>query len=442
MRSKYFLISVFFLGLLLRVAYFLTIPLGEAPDEKYHFERIYYTAVKYQYPAGIESHTEDFPNHTYYYNPPLYYWLWAALIAPQLTKPLKPTLEAFAIFGKQLRILSFIVSIITITLSLILIGSLYPKIVVLTSVIFLLFPQWISSAFWVNSDPLFLLLIILTLGLGIKFLDTPYQDRHGLALGTLTAVTMLTKVFGSILFFGLVIGIITTQVWQRNKARALIIFTLTTAILTSWWYLQNYLLTGSFLAVSKAKLANESFTQPFSFPYYPLAVAWWTTETFIASFGPTNNIRLPTSIYLILSLMIFFFLLQLKNSKIREELLESNRKKVFIFMLSTMTAVSLLHLAIINSTISFQPQGRYLYPLFILFPILIAIGALNLRPQGSGKVLTFITAVTLIILNLWGLNCVTSRYQNVNFLPKSMACTHYEVRLPPWEEPLKLKEIQ
>ncbi len=426
------ILLLFLSGIILRLIYLFLTPLGQVPDEPYHFERIYATAVNMRFPQAIVSHKIDYQNSTYP-SPPLFYLAYAVLLVPFLHEPLPPTLTAFVQYGLYLRFVSFFLSLVTIILVARFTRSLYPKLLSLFLCILLLFPQWTASSSWVGSDPLFLLLVTLTLIKSVSLLTRPYTIKSGVLLGIFVGVSLLAKPLGPMLFGGIEIAILTAKAWQGKRIRALIMFTLTVSLVTGWWYINNYLTTGSFTAAPFVQAVVTGYTKPFSFPFYPLALLYFTSATFIGAFGPTNNIHFPVTVYLITSLTILF--LFFKAWKNRLQLMQNAKHGVLISILLTMTCFAFLQFFIINTTLSFQPQGRYLYPLFFLFPIIIASA---LSHKKSTMIVSLVSCI-LIGINLWGIHCISSWYYKLSFFPLHAGCEYDRVNLPPWEEPLKLQ---
>lgn len=434
-------IAIFFaLGLLLRLIFFFLVPIGKAPDEIYHFERIYFTSIKLKYPEAIKSHRQDYPNHTYIYYPPLYYWLNSAILSNLIKVPLPSTMDAFHLYGSVIRLLSFLISTGTLILVAWLFYSLFPKIAILILAILYLFPQWTSSSYWINVDPLLILMMVITVIVATKVLTLPYKRHYPIIMGILAGVTMNVKYFAPMLWAGIAIGIMLAKKWHKARLSSLTLFSISLLSLSGWWFVNNYLHTGSLLATPLVKSLLSIYTQPYSFPYYTFAVMLWTQETFIASYGPTNNIRLPTPVYLLISLSFLIFLFALlRNKSMHQHIVGTFNQQLFLAIVGTMTFVALIQHGLINALISFQPQGRYLYPLFFLFPLLTAAGMHALVPVRFHRLLPWLVAIILLFLNAWGMHCIASRYWGRSVLANGVGCTYHRVNLPPWHDPLELK---
>lgn len=444
MQTKTILI-LFFLAVAIRIIYFFFIPLGSSPDEHTRFGRIYYTAIKIRFPEKVQFHIS---NHTLFYSP-LYFWIAGLFLSPFLKLPLLPTWQALQVYGLQLKLLSLFFSITSLIATLYLIKKLYPQLLLYSSLILFFFPQWTSSAVWIGMDHFFLLLTAIILIVSISKLLRTYNHKSPILLGVLTGLSILTKPFGFSIMIGILVGILASRKWESRKLLAATIYILTTLFVPSFWFWTNWQFTGDPLSISSSIAFAKDFTQPFSFPFYPLGVAWWTLETFIGSWGPTNNIRLPFIVYLSIALAIVILLLiKIRDKKTQLQLIGTKNQKLFMIILFAMFLGSFIQFLYINTFISFQPQGRYFYPLFLLFPILLAVAIKRLiHPRGEQSHtpgveeswLTWLVAASLLFLNFWGLHCVSSYFYKKSIFPTDLGCVYHRVRLPEWKEPLKFK---
>lgn len=426
LRLMTFLLTI---SILLRLVYLFTIPLGKAPDELYHFERIYYTSIRLRFPDEILFHRIDYQNSTYP-SPGGYYVLNALLLSPFLKLPLLPTITAFEHYGHVLRFINLVISTVTLGLSTRMIWKLFPSSAVFILLLLYFFPQWTSSSTYISSDPLFLLLLTILLSVLVNVVMKPFRPWYALLLSLWSSLAILTKPLAPLVVFGVLAGIFSSSRWRKDRHAALFIYLAGTTLLTGWWYVNNYFSTGSFLASPEVRAVVTGYTQPFSFPYYFFGVGWWTAQTFVLSLGPTNNVRLVEVFYPLFWMFIAVLLTQYVKKPVRDSLLSKKPQKKVLIILTAMTFFAVIQFIIVNTTLSFQPQGRYLYPLVLLFPIVVGHSLSYLTPDRTKPYLLVGTVAVLLLFNFWGLRCMQSQ---------SKGCAYYRVVLPVWQDPLTLR---
>lgn len=412
-------LAVFFAcAVLLRVLYALIVPLNQAPDElRGQFYRVYYHAIGLRYPTAVGP-------MRYLYTP-LYYWLNGFILAAFVQPPFLSTYEMFLRAGPYLRIESLLFSLITLCIGTMLIRRLYPRYALCILPVFYLMPLWVGTSFWVNMDSLFQLSMLLIICFALSVLTQPYRQRWPMLLGIFAGIILLIKPVALMVWIGIAAGIWYATQWKRERKNAIVLYSSASVVVSGWWFITNIPLLPWFIS------DNSFFTRPFSFPFYPLGLGWWTVETFFAAWGPTNNIRLPLVVYIILLSATVWILWPLRRRSYWKPLMKTEAQRLLLIMLGTMTVASILIFLCINTFISFQPQGRYLYPLFLLFPLCMGYALYRRIPEQFHLHLVWSITAILLLLNIWGLHCIRTQ---------SIACVYHRVHLPEWKDPIVWKD--
>lgn len=403
----------FLVGIFIRLVYFFLIPLGQAPDEIFHFERIYLTAIS---PNFVSIH----PNSEYV-QPPFYYWLFA-LITSFILK-LKQAVysnipEPFFQLGLFLRIINFFISIATLFCYHLFLKQLkLDKTVYLGSLFILFFlPTLAGNAVIISSDSLVLLLISIILIFFPSLVKKNQPKRSYFLIGILTGLAVLTKLFSLGLIFSVVYLILKKE--SKKNWQALLVFLTPVVLIAGWWFIDNRLNYGGFLREEIVEISNIGMIKPFTIPNYLFIFFWWTFQTFIMTFGVTNNIRLADSLYLLMALFFTFSLTNyFKIKKINNQILTPILKALAIFALINFSQLMFLNLKFI-----LQPQGRYLYNALPFFALVLSIGWLNSFPKKYKFLGLFCLVLIFIGLNLLSFNCLLAVYWNKEILPFSAFC--------------------
>ncbi|MCO5188844.1 MAG: glycosyltransferase family 39 protein [Anaerolineae bacterium] len=332
-RTRLWLITIVIASTALSLAYGIANPLFEAPDEQHHYFTVETIATEWVLPSvGVEP---DGWLRQEAAQPPLYYALGAAIIAPlQLdpassraavvfnpyVQPGNPTTlgnnvnafvhgpgEAFpwqnhVLAGHLLRMLSALLGAGTVLCIYAAGRLLWPdsaEIPLLAAALVGFLPQFNFVSATISNDSLIIFLACAALWQLIRLWQQPVTNMRLLLLGVTIGLAALTKNQGILLLF-YAVGVLALLAWRERKRRLFGRMTLLVVLpavgLAGWLWLRNWRLYGDPTATNQfVRLAGGdrgfSLTQA-------IAALWRGWPTFIGRFG-WANIPLPQWIYAI-----------------------------------------------------------------------------------------------------------------------------------------------
>ena len=413
---------LFVLAVFLRLVYLFLIPLGQAPDEIFHFERIYYEKLTLDSKDIINSPILG-PN-TELVHPPLYYWVYKiflVLLIQLIRLPSENLISAFMHYGFFLRLINLTFSVITLYLWKVFLDKLkLSKYLYLLSLIILFFiPTLVGSSFSINIDSLYLFLTSCVI-VYLPNLINKEDFNKILIVGIFTGLALLTKLYS----IGIIFSVIYLLLWKyRYKShqllKSLVLYLLPVFLLTGWWFINNIINYNDPFATDILRISTITNIKPFAFKGYILMFLYWSYQTFLVSFGSTNNIRLANFLYSILALLIIFSLIGIfkkKSKVIQSQVLNS---------LALFSCLNFLQMVYLNFRISFQPQGRYLFATLPFYSVLLSLGITNISSKKSKWKSIVFVAFLFIVLHILSLNCLLWYYLNIVIIPPSLVCKLY-----------------
>ncbi len=384
----------------IRLIYLFIIPLGQFPDETFHAQRIRYESR----PSPL-SHVELVNNELH--QPPLFYFISTHLI--------RNNTEFH--FWYVLRIMNFCFSLLFTYLSWKILERLVSSKYIRLSVFSLinLVPTFTSEAVSISNDVLSYLMCAFFCFVFLSSYPKKITSQRIIFLGIISGVSLLVKTYA----FPLIVSVIITFLIQKRRATDIVLFLLPAILIGMVWPISDYIKTSDFI-FSQRMFQNSilHFTKPFAFPGYIMSLNRQTFETYISTYGSTNNIRLPSFVYTFLLSIFFISLWGLYT--IRSRIKKMKSFQFFIIFL----VCNIIFFLYLNVRITYQPQGRFLFPTLIPLSILFTYG-LSAFTVGKEKYLFFIIFISMVLLNVWGLQCVSKYFYNLNFMPHMFTCYFY-----------------
>lgn len=371
--------KILLLAFLIRLVYFFLIPPAQTPDEIPIFLRVWDTVRQsFGQPVFINLH---YSNNEYYY-PPFYFHLAAFLIRLKLIFQNFPSdiSQAYLQFYSLLRLTSLVLSMLSLFLIAKTLEKLKLSSTVKTSVLLFLalLPTFAVFAIYPNHN----VLLFFFISLFLYFLPS----FNNVYLGIIAGLAILTKDDGILL----VLMYFVFAFFNRIKNfRGILIFLFLTFIFGGWWYAKNLWQIGWFYDRSLFEASITGFVRPLTFPGYTIYVGNQVLETFVATFGIFNNLRIPAifywsfSIFGIIALWRLPFKFLVKN-------------KLYLTLFVTFLANFGIFLWI-NYRVSLQPQGRYFFP-SILFIAVTFMAGLNTKLL---PILVFLFGLTINLISFY-----------------------------------------
>lgn len=417
-------LTIISVAILLRLIYQFIIPPNQTPDEEFFFERVWSNVLNWTNPNLLASHKIDYPNNEYYY-PPFYFFISAVFvrfISFFSSTNIVNFNEVFTANNPLFGLLGFLFysAILFLIWGIIKRLNLDKRIALSVFTFTALLPSFVASTIFFNPNVLLHFFVFLTIYFLID--ERINSFKKNLILATTVGLAILTKFEALSL---LIIVPFFNFLNHKNKQ----FFTSSTLFLTvalligGWWYVLNFINTGWFYDRHLFAASIQSNITPFSFNNYLKGLFSWTFETFFATYGAKNNIRLAPSGYVVtgvlISASIIGALIGLRNF-LKNDLLKRlylTLAVLFIFNLAIFLQLNLAH--------SFQPQGRYLFPSLLLISLTITLG---ISKFFKGKLLDLLPTATLAFLlffHLWSVGCITRYFYTINLTPTFLKCVFF-----------------
>ena len=436
--SRYGLLLILIIYLLLGVTTSVIVPLGEAPDEMDHYLYVEYLLEKKTFPVMYPAFADNFTLEAN--QPPLYYLLGAlvtgwvdiqesgrlpfnACFSFEPTDPGRQTFyrhssaEKFPWQGTVLafhllRFLSIGLGAATVVLTYILgkqIDRYDARVALLAAALLAFNPQFIYIMASANNDNLTAVLGAAILLLCVKVAQSSFtsSSRHVLLLALLIGLGALTK-FSLLGLWPLAFLAILWPAWQQRRIPWSHLAWLAglPVVIAGWWYWHNYQLYGDPLVWAVHLAAKEAYVARAD----PLQTAdlldfiWIHFQTYWGWFG-WLNIKLPLWVYLILAAMTGIALIGLlKKLQQNWSQLRSGRWPIavtFSFLSVLIIYISLLRYI---QTINWSGyQGRLAYTVAAPLAVFLAVGLISLmgsrRAQmvGSGLLILAVAVLVLVV---------------------------------------------
>lgn len=380
-----------YLGLALAHAW--SVPTGNtgyqnAPDEAAHL--VYVRTVAENHFLRLPNYAEAAKDPTGYewHQPPLYYWLTACFL------PLGP-------HGVRLAsLLCGIVGILLIYQAGRLLFPDDPLLSIVAAGIAALTPGHIAITSTVNNDALLEVCFSAVQLLCISALRNGFTLWRAGWLGLLLSAAILTKATGLLLLPIAVLALI--LLWRQGETpEDLLMRAAWTGVivlaLCGWWFVRNYRLYGELMPLATFQKAFGGTVQAEdvisgkiglpvdSWSSYAALVAAWTFRSFWAVYGTPRSALvgaprfLPLQVYVILGVCCLISLAGLVRLHLHRKVDFTETQRLALWLLIATTGLVTLAFALFVRRY-FQTQGRYLYPAFLPFSLLFALGWRALFP--------------------------------------------------------------
>lgn len=421
-NSRLAALAGLFAGLCL--VYNVLTPLYEAPDEGDHVEYAAWLADG----RGLPHLVDDRGEVGEIWQPPLYYALIAAVIAPldraglDTIAPLSDdwraglsrlahyhtTAESFPFRGPALtvhvaRLASTALGLITVLAAYGIARHLIPRHALAAAALVALNPQFIFMSAAVNNDNLVIVLCSVALWILAKLITDPPAARRAEALwfvllGLVWGLAGLAKLTG--LTLGLPIGLTLLYLGRRERSwRPLLLGGLLSGgvmlLVCGWWFWRNWQLYGDPLAWDEMLAVTGVLVRPELLPWPDtLRYAAFLRQSFWAVFG--YGVTAPDSFYWTVTIIMALALLGLavQLSRARARAITPRRFAFLILAIWSLTVfVFLLRwMRVIDAT----NQGRLLFPAIAALGVLAAAGLAAL--EGRRR---WLSTAAVAVLGMW-----------------------------------------
>jgi 4-amino-4-deoxy-L-arabinose transferase-like glycosyltransferase len=409
---------------LLAIAYSITVPLGEAPDEVSHFAYIQYLLTHHELPpaegaAAGESH-----------QPPLYYFIgalsttwipvsdWQVIANPDyvLDDPQTPNLlvhtrqEAFPYQGSTLawhlvRLLSVVMGAITVwatwRIALILLGD--DEWLAFGAAAFVAFlPEFTFISGMVNNDNLVVMLSSLSVLQILRMRDSIWSKRDSIILGLLIGLAALTKLSGLVLWaFALFVysyrGLRSRRIGMAGLHSTLCLGTAT--LIASPWFAYNLIQFGDPLGWSKVIALSPPRQAAMGFSDW-LSLVQGLFTSFAGRFGGALQLKLAEPYYWAFGFGILLALLGwIGYARDLREGRFSNRTRDSLLIFSLFWLLMLIAFVRWTTTVLGTDQARQLFPGLPLLSIFLITGLARFA-RGNAKSATVALSVMGLALTI------------------------------------------
>jgi 4-amino-4-deoxy-L-arabinose transferase-like glycosyltransferase len=423
----------------LALAYSVSTPLFEAPDEQWHYAFVQYVAQGHGLP--VQSSNPDHLARQEASQPPLYYQLAAAAAfwvdssdfpaiiwenphygydVPGVVNDNKnlfihTAAESFPYRGAALaihlaRFVSILFGAVAVLFTYLLAGEIFREERWLAAgaaglVAFL--PQFIFVSGAVSNDSAIVATSALSLWLMVRLCFIEPRWRDTIALGAASGLAALAKVsgLGIVILAALVVALVHRKN-IRSLALHLLLLALSFSLVAAWWYARNWFLYGEFTG-------TEMMLRVFGERGALLTVQQLATqfgevwETFWIGFG-WGNIRASSIVYafyaILLALSAIGWLISIAYSSIargrRASALGGGRIGLIVLGLwALLTFTALLRWMEVTQA----PHGRLFFPVLPALAPLIIFGLALLLPPRSHPIAAFAPPVATLAISLYAL---------------------------------------
>jgi len=414
------------LFVVLGLIYNVTVPLFEAPDEHDHVEYADWLADG----KGLPHLVADRGEVGEIWQPPLYYALVGALIAPidrvdlATVAPLSEdwlaglsrvahyhtSTETFPYWGAALavhvaRIASTVMGLITILATYAIARRLIPRYALPAAALVALNPQFIFMSAAVNNDNLVIALCSVALWILVKLIYEAGEEKGGGrqaawfgVLGLVWGAAGLTKLTG--LTLGLPIGLTLLYLaWRGRSWRPLLVGGAVAGgamlLVCGWWFWRNWQLYGDPLAWSEMLAVTGALVRPELLPWLEtLSYAGFLRFSYWAAFG--YGVSAPGAFHAMTSAIMALGVAGWALIAARRPWRGVTSARFTLLILFVWSLTVFIFLLRWMRQIDATNQGRLLFPAIAALGVLLAVGLAAL----DGRRLWLAKAVT-VALGCW-----------------------------------------
>jgi hypothetical protein len=365
--TRRYILAVFVLAFVVRVAYAFVTPPFQAPDEYSHYSYVKFLHTFRELP--VQPNPAAHPEELEFHQPPLYYVLAATLFPSTKLVEARPLLP--------MRFMNILLSMLTIGIVYYFASSVFrenPFVAALICTTVALLPTYSYLSATMRNGTLATLFASLGFHLCAKaVLDEKEQHQARWSwIGAVAGLAMLSKL-SSIAFAAaaLLLLLATSRDWRVSIHRAGW-FVLGVTSTAGWWFLRNWIVYGHWLKII------ENGDQ-----YVPAPLSWADEKrsaivifkTFWAVFGRINEFHYA-DIYRLCWLLSGLAVLGIARYWIQGRRDIPRRLALFFAVAIALSAMTTLYYAHNYNS----DQGRYMYPALIPIMTFLSLGLSALFP--------------------------------------------------------------
>ncbi len=398
LNANRLLLTVFFMGLLCRLAFVFGTPTFYAPDEQSHYNYIRYVSEHASLPVQT-SQTGAATNDWEYYQPPLYY----VALAPVYAASAALFHDTRSVV-RMLRLMSVLLWIATAWFAMRFLEVLEIKDRLLSIVVFCvvcLLPTYTFLSSAINNDNLLLALSAIFL----YFMARPnFTDSPGVITGLLLGLAVLTKLTGVVLCAAYALMLLIEAIRQPDRRRIVLRHFMVAgsiaALLVLPWVIRNVLIYHSVTAEYVANVPREWPSYLFALYHVLKGIVF----TFWSVSGIHNNVKslFPAVGGLLTISAGLGFILSIRSAGRIKQVIPYARQRWFLIAMGiafVVNAILVLRFGLLYA----QGQGRFLYPLLLPEALFLGLGLRyyrlqNLDIHAAGLFFTYSIGFTLFSL--------------------------------------------
>jgi len=386
--TRRYVVAVFVLALVVRLAYAFVTPPFQAPDEYSHYSYVKFLHTFRALP--VQSNPAIQPEELEYHQPPLYYLMSAVLFPSTELIAARPLMT--------MRFMNIMLSMLTIAIVYYFASSVFkenPFVVALMCTVVALLPTYSYLSATMRNGILATFFASLGFYLCSKAVLDNEQQRHARWswIGAVAGLAMLSKL-SSIGFVAAAVILLlgTSSGWRVSLHRAAW-FVLGVASTAGWWFWRNWIVYGQWLKV----IENGD-------GYVPPPVSWEHEKhsaivifkTFWAVFGRINEFHFA-DIYRLCWILAGLALLGVVRYLVqRRRDLPKPIAVFFVLAIGVSLASTFYYAHNYNSD-----QGRYMFPALIPIVTFLSLGLSTLIPARYHRV-----ALDVVLFSFAGVNVV------------------------------------
>lgn len=275
-----------------------------------------------------------------------------------------------------------------------------------------LLPENINFSIFPNHNVLLFFLITLFLFILFNVKNAKYWKYP--VLGIITGFALLTHFTAVILLPVFLVYILFSSGEKKKIFSIYLIFCLAAG---GFWYLFNIFNFGWFYDRSLINGGVVS-VKPFSVDYYLTFLFFDTFNTFFASYGVYNNVRIGYFAYAALFVSLVVACLgYLKRSKHKGQIPSVVKASLLVLFCGNLSIFLYF-----NLFYELQAQGRLLFPSILAITIFVILGLSRYFSAKNLYLLPVLIFGVFTFLNWWGLGCLTKVFYGFGILPPIFSC--------------------
>ena len=386
--TRRYIVAIFVLAFVVRIAYAFVTPPFQAPDEYSHFSYVKFLHTFRQLPVQPNPATQ--PEELEFHQPPLYYILAASLFPSTSLIEARPLLP--------MRFINIVLSMFTLGIVYYFASSVFREnrfVIALMCTAVALLPTYSYLSATIRNGGLATFFASLGFYLCSKAVLDEQQQRNARWswIGAVAGLAMLSKLSSLAFVAAAVILLLATSSGWRMALHRTGWFTLGVTSTAGWWFFRNWIVYGHWLKVIEN---GDRFVPPPMSWEHEKHSAIVIFKTFWAVFGRINEFHYA-DIYRLCWLLAGLALLGIVRYALqRRDELPKKLTVFFTLAIGFSIGSTLYYAHNYNSD-----QGRYMFPTLIPIMTFLSLGLSTLVPAKYHRLV-----LDVILFSFAGINAV------------------------------------